>query len=128
MEGIVTVWLALDRATRENGCMAVIPGTQQGGFSQYEDVDAQNNIFGSQIKADQFDPNQAVYFELEPNECSLHEARIIHGAQANVSPHRRAGYTLRYFPLSTKIFTEQNPGHKIWRARGVDRAGNVFEN
>ncbi len=130
MEGIVTVWLALDRATRENGCMAVIPGTQEGGFSQYEGVDTQNNIFNSQIKADQFDASRAVYFELEPNGCSLHEARIIHGAEANTSPLRRAGYTMRYFPLTTQIFPDHphNQIHKLWRARGVDRAGNTFQN
>src|SRR5687767_132143 len=40
MERICTVWLAIDRATPENGSMAVIPGTHTGGFSQYADVDS----------------------------------------------------------------------------------------
>lgn len=38
MEGICTVWLALDRATPENGSMAVIPGSHRNGFSEYEAV------------------------------------------------------------------------------------------
>lgn len=128
MEGIVTVWLALDETTRENGCMGVIPGSQRNGFSEYEAVDVASNIFNLQVKADQFDLGKAVYFELEPNECSLHEARIIHGADANTSPKRRAGYTMRYFPLTSLVFAEKNWNHKIWRARGEDRAGNTFEN
>lgn len=128
MEGIVTVWLAIDAATPANGCMKVIPGTQQNGFSEYEDVDIKSNIFGSQIKPAAIDEAAAVYFSLQPNQCSLHEARIIHGADANSSPQRRAGYTMRYFPLTTRIFNEKNQGHKIWRARGVDHAGNIFEN
>ena len=127
MAGICTVWLALDRATRENGCMSVIPGSQHGGFSEYEAVDPSQNIFPSQIKADQVDESKAVYFELEPNECSLHEARIIHGAQANTSPLRRAGYTMRYFPTTSQVYPEKNPGHKIWLARGIDLAGNIYE-
>lgn len=129
MEGICTVWLAIDEATRENGCMAVIPGSQQGGFSEYEAVaDAAGNIFPTQIKADQVDEAQAVYFELRPDECSLHEARIMHGARANTSDKRRAGYTMRYFPTTTKVYPEKNIGHALWLARGMDVAGNVYEN
>jgi ectoine hydroxylase-related dioxygenase (phytanoyl-CoA dioxygenase family) len=128
MEGICTVWLAIDETMIENGCMAVIPGTQNNGFSEYESVDSAKNIFGSEIKATQFDESQAVYFELKPNECSLHEARIIHGAKANTSDKRRAGYTMRYFPTSSLVYPEKNPHHKLWLARGVDIAGNKCEN
>ncbi len=129
MAGICTVWLAIDEATKENGCMAVIPGSQHGGFSEYEAVaDESANIFQSQIKADLIDESQAVYFELKPDECSLHEARIMHGARANTSDKRRAGYTMRYFPTTTMVYPERNVGHPIWLARGVDVAGNVYEN
>ena len=128
MAGICTVWLALDRTTRENGCMSVIPGSQHGGYSEYEAVDSSQNIFGTQIKADMMDESKAVYFELQPDECSLHEARIIHGARANTSPHRRAGYTMRYFPTTSRVYPDKNPGHKLWLARGRDIAGNVYEN
>lgn len=126
MAGICTVWLAIDRATPENGSMAVIPGSHNNGFSEYRPVDAEHNIFSSEIV--EVDESKAVYFELEPNECSLHEARIIHGAKANTSDFRRAGYTMRYFPTTSQIFPEKNPGHKIWLARGKDLAGNVYEN
>lgn len=127
MEGICTVWLALDRAMPENGCMSVIPGTHKNGFSEYVPVNADENIFGTEIKEDQFDESAAVYFRLEPNECSLHEARIIHGAKANTSPYRRAGYTMRYFPTTSKVYPERNQNHKIWLARGKDIAGNQYE-
>ena len=126
MAGICTVWLAMDRATPENGSMAVIPGTHANGFSEYKPVDASANIFSSEIV--DVDENKAVYFELEPNEASLHEGRIIHGAKANTSEFRRAGYTMRYFPTTSKVFPERNQGHKIWLARGGDVAGNTFEN
>lgn len=128
MANIVTVWLAIDEASPENGCMKVIPETHVNGFSEYEVVDSSKNIFGSQIKADQFDANKAVYFSLKPNYCSLHEARIIHGADANTSDKRRCGYTMRYFPTTSQVYPEKWPGHKIWLARGRDIAGNSFEN
>lgn len=128
MEGICTVWLAIDDVDAENGAMKVIPGSHDNGFSEYESIDATRNIFGTQIKPDQIDEGQAVTFELKAGEASLHEARIIHGADANTSTRRRAGYTMRYFPTSSTVFPERNANHKIWLARGVDLGGNAFEN
>jgi ectoine hydroxylase-related dioxygenase (phytanoyl-CoA dioxygenase family) len=123
---IVTVWLALDRSIRENGCMRVIPGTHHNGFYSYMQADSTTNTFGTQIA--QVDEANASYFALERGECSLHDSRIIHGAAANTSPYRRCGYTMRYLPASTRVIPERNPGHLLWLARGRDRAGNGYAN
>lgn len=125
---IVTVWLAIDPSTKENGCMKVIPGTHTNGFSDYEEVDGKSNTFGRKIK--NVDESKAVYFELQPGECSLHDARIMHGADPNRSSIRRCGYTMRYFPSDIKVNTDAriNSGHKIWLARGKDLAGNTYAN
>lgn len=123
---MVTIWLAIDRSDRENGCMRVIPGTHTNGFSDYEAVDMKKSSFGHQIK--NLDDSQAVDFVLNPDECSLHDARIIHGADANTSDRRRTGYTMRYFSTETKVYPEKNPGHLLWLARGKDLAGNSYVN
>ncbi|MGH2534396.1 MAG: phytanoyl-CoA dioxygenase family protein [Thermomicrobiales bacterium] len=130
MAGICTVWLALDEATPENGSMGVIPGSHDNGFSDYEAVASDQNIFTRQIRPELLDESKAVYFSLQPNECSLHEARIMHGANANTSDKRRAGYTMRYFPTESLVFADNpsNQGHKLWLARGHDVAGNRFVN
>ena len=125
---IVTIWLAMDRTDPENGCMKVIPGTHRHGFSEYEAVDPAGHTFPEKIREGSFDESQAVYFELEPNECSLHDGRIIHGADANTSPRRRAGYTMRYISQTMKYIPEGNPGHMIWHARGRNVAGNPVVN
>src|SRR4051812_28886952 len=57
---IVTIWLALDRSAKENGCMRIIPGSHNNGFSEYEAVDKKLNTFSLQIK--DIDDSQAVYF------------------------------------------------------------------
>ena len=72
--------------------MRVLPGSHENGFSDYEKVDTSTNTFGAQIVPEQLDESKAVYFELQPNESSLHDARIIHGAEANASSQRRCGY------------------------------------
>jgi ectoine hydroxylase-related dioxygenase (phytanoyl-CoA dioxygenase family) len=123
---IVTVWLAIDRSSQENGCMRVIPGTHINGFSEYEAADTKTNTFSEQIK--QVDDAHAVYFELERGEVSLHDSRIIHGAAANTSPYRRCGYTMRYFSTEARYLHESSPDFKVWLARGKDLAGNRFEN
>lgn len=125
-EKIVTVWLALDQSTQENGCMQVIPGTHlAGGFSEYVEVNPTQHTFSEQIKG--LDPSRTVAFELQPGEYSLHDGRIIHGAHANTSPFRRCGYTMRYLSTAIRIYPEKNQGHRIWLARGQDLAGNSYE-
>jgi ectoine hydroxylase-related dioxygenase (phytanoyl-CoA dioxygenase family) len=122
---IVTVWLALTRSDCENGCVRVIPGTHNAGFSEYE-ATGRERFFATQIKGE-VDESSAIDFELGPGECSLHDGRIIHGARANTSPHRRTGYTMRYFSAAIRVIPEANPGHRIWLARGRDLAGNAYE-
>lgn len=125
-DNIVTVWLAIDRSAKENGCMRVIPGSHlAGGFAEHVPVDRARYTFGSEIAG--VDEVKAVHFELEPGECSLHDGRIVHGAAPNTSPYRRTGYTMRYFPATVRILPhERNRGFKVWLARGRDRAGNTY--
>ena len=72
-----------------------------------------------------------------PSTCALEVERIspteigrIHGAKANTSDKRRAGYTMRYFPTTSLVYHDnsRNANHKIWLARGVDVAGNRYQN
>lgn len=129
LDQVVTLWLAIDDSTLVNGCMGVIPGTHRNGYSEYERIDAQGNTFDTQIKAGSFNEADAVWFELQRGQCSLHDARIIHGAGPNHSDMRRCGYTMRYFNLGMKFDADQpgTEGHKIWHARGSNLAGNRLE-
>jgi hypothetical protein len=124
-EDIVTIWLALDSASKANGCLRVIPGSHLFEPARYEEVDP-DAFFDRQ--ATQVDENAAVYLELEPGECSLHDGRILHGATANTSPFRRAGYTMRYLPTRTRLLPGANDGHPVWLARGRAIAPNRYVN
>lgn len=126
---VVTVWLAIDPSTRANGCMKVIPRTHAGagGFSDYEDVDHATNIFAAQIKPNQVDESQAVYLELQPNQCSLHHAKLMHASDPNTSNIRRCGYTMRYMSTRVKLNEEYcGAWHQIYLGRGRDHAGNRY--
>ena len=124
---VVTVWLAIDPSTRENGCMMVIPRTHGYGFSDYEPVDPRKNVFDTEIIRPQRDESRAVPIELQPNQASLHDGRLQHASHANTSPLRRCGYTMRYISTRTRI-AQEKIGHfqKIFLARGRDYAGNEY--
>jgi hypothetical protein len=122
---VCTVWLAIDPSTRANGCMNVIPRTLHG-FSDYDVVDEKVNVFGTEIRKHQVDEQRKVAIELQPNHCSLHDGRLMHGSDANTSSIRRCGYTMRYMSTRVKLVEEKNPGHQIYLARGRDLAGNRY--
>ena len=126
---VVTVWLAIDPSTRENGCMNVVPrshATGKMGFSDYEPL-AEENAFGQEIAKDQLHLDNAVALELQPGQASLHDARLVHGSEPNYSTNRRCGYTMRFISTAVK-FDHKKCGafHQIFLARGRDLAGNVY--
>jgi len=122
---VVTVWLAIDRSTRENGAMLVIPRTLEG-TSEHEEVDPLQNVLPWQVKRKPIDDGKAVTIELETNHASLHDGRLLHGSPPNTSDQRRCGYTMRYMPTSVKLSEESYGVHNIYLCRGKDKAGNRY--
>ncbi len=124
---IVTVWLAIDESTPENGCMYVVPGSQENGYSTYEDVvDKSTAVFATEIIKPERYEEKAVPCILQPNQASLHHAKMIHGSPANHSQKRRCGYTMRYMSAACKFSNEEYSNHNIYLARGRNLAGNTL--
>jgi chlorinating enzyme len=127
---VVTVWLALDPSLKENGCMMVIPGTHRTGhkgFSDYAPVDPNKNVFHNEILKEQRDDDRRVAIELQPNQCSLHNARIMHGSEPNTSNLRRCGWTLRFCSAAVKFNEERFDGaHNVYLGRGRNLGNNTY--
>ena len=132
----VTVWIAIDPVTVENGCMRVIPGTHQDGLMEHTSSDDEGLALNQGLAG--VDESQARDVELEPGQFSLHDAMLVHGSNANTSGKRRCGYAIRYMPATslfdrsiapTRIARNQVidfSQRPIWLVRGEDRAGNDF--
>jgi ectoine hydroxylase-related dioxygenase (phytanoyl-CoA dioxygenase family) len=124
---VLTLWLAVDPSTRENGCMRVIPGSHKriaASLEQYRAVDSRENVFASGIPSELIDEGRAVDLELAPGECHFHDAWTIHGSNANRSDVRRCGYTMRYMPADVVHSpAEGRKPHRIYLLRGEDRSG-----
>jgi Phytanoyl-CoA dioxygenase (PhyH) len=116
---VVTLWLAVDASTPENGCMRVIPGSQTTELQKMQKNTEVANVLNSEIDHALVDESRAVDFVLHPGDVSVHHPNIIHGSNANNSPMRRAGLTIRYIPTTTRITADPWPYAFLVRGEAV---------
>lgn len=114
----ITVWLAIDPSTAQNGCLRVIPGSHLAAVSHRGNDDS---FFNQETSVDE---SRAVDVELERGACSVHSAMLVHGSPPNRSTSRRCGYTMRYMPTTVRFL--KSGEHRIYLARGRDHAGNTY--
>ncbi|GAA4244660.1 phytanoyl-CoA dioxygenase family protein [Dactylosporangium darangshiense] len=123
---VVTLWLAVDHSTAQNGCVRLVPGSHRRGFSEVLVNDRVESVLGVEIPVDDVDEDRAVDMVLAPGDVEVHHPNIVHGSNANTSPHRRCGLTIRYIPTSTRIIGEEQPYPSAFLLRG--RPGvNVYQ-
>jgi phytanoyl-CoA hydroxylase len=118
---VVTLWLAVDDSDSENGCMRVIPGTHKLALQEHKQNDQVESVLGTEIPVDFVDESLAVDFVLKKGDVSVHNPQIVHGSNANTSPRRRCGLTIRYIPTTTKLL-EPDKGC-LFHLRGDAPAG-----
>ncbi|MEM7125631.1 MAG: phytanoyl-CoA dioxygenase family protein [Chloroflexota bacterium] len=104
-QAVVTLYLAIDPASPENGCMRVIPGSHKVLRDHAESGD-RPNVFGKELVLSEEEQSRAVDIVLEPGDVEVHHPFIIHGSSANTSSIRRAALPMRYIPTSTSILGE----------------------
>jgi hypothetical protein len=131
----VTMWIAIDDATAENGCMRVIPGTHRMGDFTHEVSDREDLVLNNVLNDPRLDLATARDVVLAAGQVSLHHIALVHGSQPNRSARRRAGFAIRYMPSSShydrtlrmgggsNTAPVEFPRRPIWLVRGVDRCG-----
>ena len=129
-----TVWLAIDDSDRENGCLAVIPGSHRDRVHFRHRTRTDENIVLNQAVDDPsaFE-RPAACVELGRGQLSMHDIYLIHGSAPNTSGRRRAGLAIRYMPTTSwfrRDLEMQYGGYPsnfadrpIWLARGRDVCG-----
>jgi non-heme Fe2+,alpha-ketoglutarate-dependent halogenase len=97
---VLTAWMAITPATIDSGCMQFLPGTQKLGQLDLKAPDIRGANMLSSGQTVDFDPATIEPFpvELQPGECSIHHAFLIHGSLPNNAPDRRMGITFIYHP------------------------------
>ena len=119
---VITMWLAVDASTVDNGCMRVIAESHEKKDLQYEDVDKEKHLFGREIINEDLNRSEGVDLELEVGECHFHDAFTAHASNPNKSGRRRCGYTMRYMPADVRHHVDDwNHQHHIYLLRGQDQ-------
>ena len=122
---VVTLWVAIDDSTPENGGLRVIPGSHREDLHELRARDDLDSVLGSE-SATEVDETLAVDLTLSAGDVEVHHPNIVHGSDANTSPKRRCGLTIRYIPTSTRITAHEQPYPSAILLRG--RAGvNVYQ-
>ena len=101
----VTLWLAVDDSTPENGCMRVIGRSHREQVLPHASRLDVPNFLSSGIDA-AVNEGQAVDLVLRAGDVSIHHPNIIHGSNANLSARRRCGLAIRYIAATTRIVVE----------------------
>ena len=92
---VATVWIAVDDATRENGCIEVIPGAHRQGVLPRPDSGK------AWFEEGEFDVSDAVHAEVSAGDAIIFDLQLPHGSGPNHSNTRRRSMICRYVNLDT---------------------------
>ena len=93
---VVGVWIALDPATTDNGCMLVKPGSnRRGPVVHFQRRDWQ-------ICDDHVNPHGSLAVPLEPGGCLFFSSLTQHGTAPNRTDRRRRAVQFHYRPASAQ--------------------------
>jgi len=118
----VTVWLAIDDADTENGCMRFLAGSHHSGHLTYRPSHPDEHNVLDQTVEDAEQYGTPVDVELRAGEMSMHSDLLLHGSEANHSDRRRCGLTLRYSAADVRAGMDWNQKGVI--LRGTDPSGH----
>ena len=130
-----TVWLAVDDANEENGCLKFIRGSHRDkNLKQHEFNEDKNLTLHQELLKSEFNEKESVNLILKRGQISLHDVYLVHGSDANLSSKSRRGMTMRFMP-TTSVFdhnlakekynnlnVSKYSNRKIYLARGYDKS------
>ena len=94
-EHACTIWIALDDATIDNGCLYFVPGSHRRRLSTAVDLGPEHGaLFAAHPEA----AAPARPAPLPAGGASFHNGHTIHGAGANMTPGRRRAMTIAFMP------------------------------
>ncbi len=102
----ISIWIAIEDATLENGCMWFIPGTHKHGRYDNSGIGVNMaDLFKLYPEMTQTDP---VGVPMKAGDCSFHNGLLAHGAGANMTRRRRIAMTCAYMPDGSTFNGQRN--------------------
>ena len=132
----MTIWIALDDVTGENGPMRFIPGSHKCKRSySHHRLERDSLTIFDVCDDEHFDESQAEDLIIKAGQVSYHDVYMIHGSAPNTTDHRRAAFVVRLMPASSHYDHQlgnemggKNASHDyavrpLFLVRGEDRSG-----
>jgi phytanoyl-CoA hydroxylase len=102
----LSIWVALDDVTLENGCLFFIPGSHKK--TTFDNPGITKNMDAVFEFYPEFYSAASVPAEMKAGSCSFHNGLCIHGAHANMTPGFRRAMTCAYMPDGSVYNGKQN--------------------
>ena len=144
----LTAWIAMSEATRQNGCLKVMPGTHRTWyFDEKRNIRFEPENFNKRVLADgeksgfygydyeklKLDPNwkpdetRAVHMEMRPGQFVMFTSRCMHGSNPNSTKSSvRFGWATRFVPTHVKVYADQDAFHHFGEVLPLDRYSTVL--
>ena len=125
---IVATWTALEPCTRENGCLAVVPGSQRGGLLPHGNTDwkwLNYAYFGA--KGVGAHPDR-VHLEMEPGDTIFFHPLLLHGSGRNRTAGFRRAISAHYASAACRFIDGASPvgrGRPYVSVRGREHEGCI---
>jgi phytanoyl-CoA hydroxylase len=127
---IVASWTALERVTKENGCLVVIPGSHRGELLVHENPDWEDlngGYFGVKDVGDAME--QRVHLEMEPGDTVFFHPILVHGSGRNRTEGFRRAISAHYSALDVEWAwtTDASQNTRKYRIVRGPRAGELWQ-
>lgn len=102
---MLSIWIALDPSTQQNGCLQVLAGSQSLGRLEHARVNDQTVVDDEYLRAasERFDLR---YVEMQPGDALVFHCNLLHRSDANPSDQPRWGYIASYNTVANRPFRD----------------------
>jgi len=103
---LMSAFVALDAATRQNGCLQVLRGSHLLGRLEHGRVGGQTGAHVERIR--QLEPLfERVYCEMSPGSVLFFHCNLLHASASNESDHHRRSFIMCYNALGNPQLSER---------------------
>lgn len=93
----LSCWIALDDATRENGCVHYVPGSHLWNLLPVSGLADQMDAINALLSIEQKEQFKPVPIELTKGQASFHHPLMVHGSYENRTDRPRRGTVINVF-------------------------------
>ena len=121
---MISAFIALDPATRENGCLQVLRGSHKLGRLDHVQAGTQTGAEPTRIKQVE-GLFERVYCEMSPGSVLFFHCNLLHGSGPNESDRHRRAFIICYNALANPQFAERKTSEQrpcpVGSSDGIER-------